>query len=183
MEMDGSDPTQLTNGSGEFDPSCSPDGRWVVYTSAGSAKRTLWKVPIDGGDLVQLTEVYSEMPVVSPNGKLIACSYQDAPNAPWKIAVIPFAGGQPAKTFDVSPTVDLPAYVCWTFDGQAVTYIDTRESVSNIWSQFIDGGPAKQITDFKSNQIVRFGWSLDGKELAFARPTVTSDVVLISGLR
>jgi eukaryotic-like serine/threonine-protein kinase len=183
MDLDGNDPQQLTSGSGEFNPSCSPDGRWVVYGSAGSAKRTLWKVSIDGGESVQLTEAYSETPVVSPDGKLIACSYQEASNAPWKIAVIPFAGGQPAKTFAVSPTVDLPAYICWTFNGQALTYVDTRDGDSNIWSQSIDGGPPKQLTDFRSNQIVCFGWSLDGEQLALAFGTVTSDVVLISGFR
>jgi serine/threonine protein kinase len=183
MDLDGSNPQQLTNGSGEFNPSCSPDGRWVVYGSAGAAKRTLWKVSIDGGESVQLTEAYSETPVVSPDGSLIACSYQDASNAPWRIAVIPFIGGQPAKTFGVSPTVDLPAYVCWTFNGKALTYVDTRDGVSNIWSQSIDGGPPTQLTDFKSNQIVWFSWSLDGKQLALALGAVTSDVVLISDFR
>ena len=183
MNLDGSDAQQLTNGSGEFNPGCSPDGRWVVYTSAGSAKRTLWKVSIDGDEPVQLTEAYSEMPVVSPDGKLLACSYQEGPNAPWKIAVIPFAGGQPAKTFTVSATVDLPAYICWALDGETLTYVDTRDSVSNIWSQSIDGGPPKQLTDFKFNQIVWFGWSVDGKQLALALGTMTSDVVLITGFR
>ena len=183
MDLDGSNPQQLTIGSGEFNPSCSPDGRWVVYGSAGSAKRTLWKVSIDGGESVQLTEAYSETPVVSPDGKLIACSYQETSNAPWKIAVIPFTGGQPANAFAVSPTVDLPAYICWTFNGQALTYVDTRDGVSNIWSQSMDGGPPTQLTDFKCNQIVWFSWSLDGKQLAISLGTVTSDVVLISGFR
>jgi eukaryotic-like serine/threonine-protein kinase len=183
MNLDGSELQQLTNSSGEFNPSCSPDGRWVVYTSAGAAKRTLWKISIDGGDPEELTEAYSERPVVSPNGKVIACSYHEVQNALWKIAVIPFAGGHPIKTFAVSPTVDLPAYVYWTANGLALTYVDTRNSVSNIWSQSIDGGPPKQLTDFRSNQIVCFGWSLDGKQLALAVGAVTSDVVLISGFR
>ena len=38
----------------------------------------------------------------------------------------------------------------------------------------LDGGPPKQLTNFKSNQIVCFGWSLDGKKLALALGTVTS---------
>ena len=62
-------------------------------------------------------------------------------------------------------------------------YIDTRGGVSNIWMQPLDGGPPRQVTDFKSDRIFGFEWSRDGKQLALARGTESSDVVLISGFR
>jgi hypothetical protein len=45
-----------------------------------------------------------------------------------------------------------------------------------------DGAPRK-VTDFKSDSIFWFDFSRDGKQLALARGTQTSDVVLISNFR
>jgi len=47
----------------------------------------------------------------------------------------------------------------------------------------LDGGPSKQLTNFKSDLIFSFAWSRDGRQLALARGSVTKDVVLISSLR
>ena len=54
---------------------------------------------------------------------------------------------------------------------------------SNIWKQPLDGGPATQLTDFKTDRIFWFDWSRDGKQLALVRGTVSSDVVLISDIK
>src|SRR6185503_1699399 len=101
----------------------------------------------------------------------------------WKLAVFPFDGGAPTKTFDM-PMPYLQHFVWqkirWTADGQALTYIDRRGGISNIWSQPLSGGDPRQLTDFKADQIFNFAWSADGKQLACARGVVTSDAVLIS---
>jgi hypothetical protein len=68
--------------------------------------------------------------------------------------------------------------ISWTIDGKALTYIDTKDGVSNIWAQPLDGGPKKQLTHFKSDLIFKYAWSHDGK-LALARGAKTSDVMLI----
>ena len=154
MDADGSNFKQLTNGSMEYAPYCSPDNRWVVYHARTTGKfATLWKVPIDGGDPVELTDKPATFPVVSPDGKMIACNYgvdQGDLNR-WRIAIIPFAGGQPLKTLDV-PTYPM-RQIQWSPDGRALTYLDVREGVSNIWSSPLDGSPPHQLTDFKADQI------------------------------
>lgn len=183
INPDGTNPVQLTKGNGEEFPNCSPDGKWVVYTETGSSKFTLWKVAVDGGQPVQLTEQLSQWPVVSPDGKLIACWYRTEQNAPWKIAILPFEGGAPLKMFDVPPTVAPSIPVRWTADGHALTYIDVSAGVSNIWSISVDGGSPRQLTDFKSDQLFWFDWSRDGRQLVVARGSVTTDVVLISDFK
>ena len=55
-----------------------------------------------------------------------------------------------------------------------------QASGPNLWSQPLDGGPPKQVTDFKSDEIFSFAWSRDGKQLALARGVETGDVVLIT---
>ena len=43
-------------------------------------------------------------------------------------------------------------------------YTAVAENVSNVWNQPVDGGPAKQVTDFKDMLITGFAWSSDGKQ-------------------
>jgi TolB protein len=180
MNPDGSNPVQLTNGKGEEFPYCSPDGKWVVYTSTATSKFTIWKVPIDGGEPQQLTDQLSQWPVVSPDSKLVSCWYRGEPNSPWRIAIIPIEGGETIKMLDVPSTVTQAIPFRWSADGRAISYIDTRDGVSNIWSQALSGGRAVQLTDFKSDQMFWFDWSMDGRLLAVARGHVTNDVVTIS---
>lgn len=181
IDIDGGNPKQLTSGIDERMPLCSPDGKWVVYASFGSGP-SLWKVPIDGGNPVRLTDKASYFPALAPDRELIAYYYTDEqPNPQRGIAVIPFEGGEPIKRFDI-PTITHPG-LRWTPDGRTLAYVITGNGISNIWSQPLDGSPPKQLTDFKSDLIYWFEWSRDGKQLALARGTNPSDVVLISNLR
>jgi hypothetical protein len=42
------------------------------------------------------------------------------------------------------------------------------------------GGPPKQLTDFKSDSIFDFAWSRDGKWLALSHGRISRDVVLLT---
>jgi serine/threonine protein kinase/Tol biopolymer transport system component len=179
MNADGTNQKQLTSGYGEFLPSCSPDGKWVLYQDNSSGVPTVWRVPIDGGDPVQLTNKLSIRPIVSPDGKLIAIRYMDDPaRRRWGMALIPFEGGEPVKLLDISAY-----FVRWSRDGRALEYLDNRGGSSNLWSQPIDGSPRKQLADFKSDRLFAFAWSTDGKQLAVSRGVDAEDVVLISNFR
>lgn len=179
MDIDGSNYKQITTGPGEWFPQISPDGRWLIYRvwSAG-VSNSLWKRPIDGGAAVRLTDEIGWLPSISPDGKLIACNYLNEVSRKWQIAIIPFDGGQPSFLGYLDPSSARP--IRWTPDGRAVAYAVTRSGISNLWSQPLDGGPPKQLTDFRDGLIFDFAWSRDGKQLALSRGVVNSDVVLIS---
>jgi len=178
MNTDGSDPIQLTHGEDEFGPQCSADGRWVLYMSSASDKATIWKIPIDGGEPVQFTREASAGPGVSPDGTLVACWWSPA-KSPGKIAVIPFGGGEPLKYFDPVAGAGMP--IRWTSDGQMLVYCVTHNNISNIWSQPLDGGPPKQLTDIKSEFIQGFDWSRDDR-LLVSRGFTAREIVLIQDL-
>jgi Tol biopolymer transport system component len=184
MNIDGSNPVQLTRGSGEGQPVCSPDGRWAVYSQGGPnttpAQKTLWKVAIAGGEPEQLSNKPSSGAAISPDGTLIACWYKSDSASPSKIALIPFAGGPPVKILDATMTSIVP--VRWSPDGQVINYINTRPFLSNIWSQPVSGGPPQQLTQFTSELIGGFDWSRDGKLLC-SRAHSAQDVILISDFR
>jgi serine/threonine protein kinase/Tol biopolymer transport system component len=189
MDADGSNLKQLTDDGGVF-PSLTPDDKWVVYFKLTASGGQIRRVPIEGGAPMPITDetVNAVAPMVSPDGKWIACSYSSpkyraaTPAAVFRTAVIPLEGGEPIKVFDNllgGPENDFG----WTADSRALTYIVTRGGVSNIWSQPLDSGQPKQLTDFKSEQINAFDWSLDGKQLLVLRGTSSSDVVMLSDFK
>lgn len=178
MEIDGGAQKQLTRGKFNHHPSLSPDGRWVVYSSLSGSGTTLWKVSIEGGEPAQLSPALAARPLVSPDGKWISCFYKDEKDGRFKVALIPFAGGNP--TFVEGMEQPDFQILRWSPDSGALTYIATRQGVSNIWSKPIDGGPSRQLTSFTSDRIFRFAWSRDGKLLACERGKVINDAVLIS---
>ncbi|PYS51114.1 MAG: hypothetical protein DMF68_05370 [Acidobacteria bacterium] len=180
VDRDGGHPKQLTNGPGENSPGCSPDGRWVVYISRVMGGATLSKISIDGGESVPLLDKISSRPSVSPDGKWIACLYREQPLSAYKLSLLPFEGGQPVKSFN--EPVELSA-IRWTVDGRALLYAHTQGGISNIWSQPLDGNAPVQLTDFKQGRIFWFDLSPDGSQLAVARGSIISDVVMISNLK
>lgn len=176
MEIDGSNPVQLTSSGNAMMSDISPDGRWAFYKSAG-----IWKVPVAGGEPVALPTGYNpQYPSVAPDGKLIAYYYREKqPSGRFKIAVTPSSGGQPAWTFD-PPGEDFWTFdIRWTTDGKALLYEVDHNGVSNIWVKPLNGGPPKQLTNFQSDAILAFDLSRDGKHLICTRGGWTFDLVLV----
>jgi serine/threonine protein kinase/Tol biopolymer transport system component len=183
IDADGNNPKQLTDGSYvDESPVCSPDGRFVIFMSTRSGTSAIWKVGIDGGAPVQLTNTPSKFPLVSPDGKLISYFYleEQANNQP-RMAMIPFEGGEPVKTIDLPRTAQ-PIAFTWMPDGRSLAYLDTRSGILNVWSQGVDGGPPKQLTNFKADFLNSFAISRDGMIAAY-RFSATRDIVLIKGFR
>jgi eukaryotic-like serine/threonine-protein kinase len=183
MDLEGNNAAQLTNGTGEEFPHAGARGDAVVYTQTGSNRFTVWRIGIDGGAGVQLTDKLSQWPVVSPDGKLVACWYREEVARAWRIAVLPFEGGPPVQTFELPVIVEASIPMRWTADGKALTFVATKGGVSNIWRQPLDASPAAPLTNFPNEQIFWFEWSRDGQQLALSRGVVNSDVVLISNFR
>jgi Tol biopolymer transport system component len=178
MDTDGENPKQLTDGTANFMPDVSPDGRWVFYVSTEAGPR-LGKVPLDGGNPVQLADTQTSLPVVSPDGKQLAgVYYDDQVNPASGVAILPLEGGQPTKRFKISIN-DKAIVLRWSSDGRALLYND----LSNIWSQPVDGGKPSRLTDFQGDQLFRFDYSRDGRWLALARGKFMNDVVLIRDFR
>ncbi len=184
-DLDGGNLKQLTQGSLDWMPNCSPDSKWVVYSGLAGGKRTIWKVGIEGGPPVQLTNKLSNQPVFSPDGKFVACLYsEEQRNSPMKIAILPSAGGSLVKLLDLPPSAEtLITAVRWMPDGQGVAYVDTQGGVSNIWSRPLRAGAPRQLTRYTSDRILKFDISTDGKRIACARGSNPSDVVMISNFR
>jgi serine/threonine protein kinase len=186
MNIDGSNPVRLTSGLADSFPTLSPDSRWVIFTAIGDVKPTLWKVSIDGGTPVQISDHVATTATVSPDGRLIAYTYPESSDSsapPNRLAVIPFESGSVIKTFEVTASGTVLAVAHWANDGKSILYSVTQNNVTNIWSQPVDGGPAKQVTDFKDMLMTGFVWSRDGKQLACTRGALVRDAILVTDLK
>jgi Tol biopolymer transport system component len=182
MDSDGNNPKQLTDSPLEgFGSDCSPDGKWVVYSKFGTEKG-VWKVPMEGGNPVRLSEAEAQYLTISPDGKMIAYSYEDpSANPPQGVAIMAFEGGPPTKHFDILSSI--VTWFRWGTDSRSLLYAKNEGGGDNIWSQPIAGGTPKQITHFNSEVISSFDLSRDGKRLVMSRGTQKQDVVLIRDLR
>ena len=175
---DGSDVRQLTFGDANSYPSWSMDSQWVYYDNQSGPKTTVLKVPLYGGNPIQLTGEYARMPVVSPDNQYLACRYFVDNGARKAIAIIPVDGGLPVKLLKTIP-VKLFQRLEWISNGHALSYIKTANGVSNIWSYNLEDESEQQLTHFQTDQIFSYAWSPDKKKLACERGTEINDVMII----
>lgn len=173
-ELDGSNAVKLTPVTGRGNLYCAPDAKSVIYASGS----TLWRMPIDGGSPTR-ADLPTHFGGYSRDGKLIFYGVQHLAegNIEAKIIVAPAYGGTPVGSFDVPYGMESPRF---TPDGKAIAFLLIRDHATNIWEQPIVGGNPIQLTKFRTGGMLAFGWSADGKRLAFSRGQQKSDVVMMS---
>jgi serine/threonine protein kinase len=193
---DGSNPTQLTNGSFNFDPLCSPDGKWIYYHGDGA--HLLMRIRVEGGEPEAVPS--SNMPrmyatgvgkAISPDGKIFAFNAEfttpeESQSALSKLALLDLDSNSPSAPRLIEPDRRIARSsrgftntLAFTPDGKSLAYVIRDQGVDNVFVQPLDGQSGHQITNFTSENIAQFGWSPDGKTLAVARTNNTSDVVLL----
>ncbi len=182
--LNDSNATQLSQGNLDLNPFCAFTDNRVFYSSEKDGKRVIWSTGIDGAAQNQprtLSDKMSDYPVVSPDGKFIACLYQEEAKAPRRYALIPVEGGAPQKLLDI------PAFpassVRWHPDGRSLTYLSQSDGSSNLYSYSLSSGTSTKLTNFKGARIFAYAWSRAEHALAFSRGTVNRDVIKITGFR
>jgi len=183
VDANGENLRQITNGpNSKWHPEISPDGRWLVYGCNG-----VYKLSFADGKTTKLETKWGGDPTISPDGRWIAFEAWDD-----HIEVLPAEGqGAPRYLPFISepqapnPVADYAASfpLNWTPSSDALTYVRTRDGISNLWMQPLDGSPAKQLTHFTSMYIWRHAWSRDGKYLVMARGNLSRDAVMLTDVR
>ena len=134
--------TPVTDGyGGDLDPSISPSGDRVVFSSSRTGDRHLWTARLDGADMRPLTSgnALDDRPAFSPDGRQIAFnSDRDGRRGIW---IIGADGGTPRKVADVSPTGGLS----WSPDGKRVVYAAGAGGWPGLWSVSVENGQVQRI--------------------------------------
>jgi serine/threonine protein kinase/Tol biopolymer transport system component len=183
---------QLTFGNDDEPASCTPEGKWVVYggNQPTDNLRHIFKLSIDGGEVLELAKGQVFDPTVSPNGTFVAYVRVDGQgaSAKSKFIVQKLEGGGPVQEID-APTAHSPQeqLLGWTPDGHAITYVhNTTGNTMNEYMQPLAGGAPMQLTHFNSDpaRVFSYAWSRDGKKFAITRARYNdTDIVMFSGFR
>ncbi|HYC61177.1 MAG TPA: protein kinase [Thermoanaerobaculia bacterium] len=204
-DASGANARQLTRGTNSAWPSFTPDGKSVVYLRFDDAQR-VWRTPIDGkGQSVPITNIPTNRPSVSPDGKWLLCRLRSV-NAPssnplppggrgqgegvsvplWRTAIVPLANerhGKREPRYFAIPRSGGPPMTQWHPNGRAFLYTDYVDDIANVWIQDIDGGEPRQLTFFTSGEIYSFALAQDGNRLVITRGQGTSDAMLVREFR
>jgi TolB protein len=183
VNSDGSNLKQLTAGGDPSPPGLSPDGQWVVYRGARDGKAALWRISIEGGEATEIAGVpASALPTrspvqVSPDGLYIAY----LASSPERLLIIPFAGGEPVKSFPLPRSVfGGRQRIGWMPDGKAIIY---REDGLGLWQQSLNEKRPQLVKVLEETPVQHFAWSLDGKNLAYTSGEATHEIILIENFK
>jgi Tol biopolymer transport system component len=183
---------QLTHGTKDTSPACSPDGRWVYYLDD---LVRIMRAPMDGGQSEVVGEakkshLYQYLGGIdfSRDGKrLIVLADSVDPvttDAQQKLAIVDLSDSKFATDF-VKPEPNATSGGIFAGgpkfspDGRAVAYVIEDDRGQSLWTQTFDGSSGYQITNFSFERISDFRWSPDGRTLAVGYEHDVSDVVLL----
>jgi Tol biopolymer transport system component len=157
----------------------APDGKFAVAASRRIGTDAIWMIPLDGREPVRVADVAGVGSIdISPNGRtLLIETVNSRPGSSFIVCDMPDCG-QP-RPVSLPPRV---AHAHWTPKGTSIAF--TSAGSPDVWVLSEDGAKPNQLTHFTdSYDLVEFAWSYDGKQLAIARGTIATDVVLFKGLK
>ena len=169
IPAEGGAPTQLSDGDWDTEPTWSPDGSQIAFTSSRNGRFGIWVMPGEGGPATQLTSGprRAEMgPAWSPDGSRIAFVSLREPLG-GGIAVIPAGGGAVVMLTD-SPYANSDGYPSWSPDGSHIVFSRwSPDSWDDLWIVPADGGTPVPLTDEIGSHEIHPAWSPDGSTIAF----------------
>jgi len=157
----------------------SEDGHWLIFSTRMGDAFALVKAPVSGGEPVQLTRSYGNVPRISPDGKRLLYHGVDIERRQPQFVIIPADGGPQLQRLDIPASADQGSFT-WTPDGKAVLYVNRLEGESRLWRLPLDGKPAAPFNSFTAPMINGFDWSSSSHKLVYACGTNYTSLALIT---
>jgi serine/threonine protein kinase len=174
--VDGSDLRQLTSGNADIAAEFSPDGQSVYFERWSEGKVHLLKVPLAGGQPVEVSDLQIQNHYFSHRGDRIVVSYFDNKASQWKVGLISSADGKFLGPVDISLATQ--GFPMFTPDDKGLVYGETHNSVTNLWKLSLDTGARTPLTNFTSDLIFNSVIAPDGT-LVMGRGYHHTDAILI----
>ena len=144
--------TRLTFDDGlQTEPTWSPDGRYIAYSSDRGGKFDIWVQQVSGGNPIQITKGPGQnwQPDWSPDGKYIAYRSEDAEAG---LYIVPALGGtglqRKASSFGYDPR--------WSPDSSQLLFQSSEFRMSSkFYVVSLDGNPPNEVLKEVDGQILR----------------------------
>lgn len=168
--VDGIAVTQLTaDPAWDVQPSYSPDGKHVAFSSNRSGNWDIWVIDLKGRTPIQITDEPGDEvhPSWSPDGKQLVYS-RLPPRGQWELWVTETSSAASRRFigYGLFPT--------WSPTGDAIAFQRARSRGSqwfSIWTVQLEGGEPGYPTEVAASAeaaLITPAWSPDGGRLAFA---------------
>jgi serine/threonine protein kinase len=177
MNRDGSQAVPLTDGPYDVYPTCTPDGKWLLYGDNHNPERPeIRRVSTNGGVAQKVTSGMRFN--LSDDGKFLAA--------------IHVMGTPSLQIFSTEPvqktqTFALPAdfffYAAFSTDDKAVYFGTKTGADSAIWRQSLDKGAAVKVSSLPGKTVRWIRPSPDGKSLGLIVETPQSEAVLLKDVQ
>ncbi len=137
-----------------FNPSWSPDGRYIVFSALANGLSNLFVYDLQTGTSRQLTDDgYAELqPAWSPDGKEIAyvtdrftTNLSDLDYGNYQIALMNFKTGEISKVKDFSDGKNINPQ--WSHDGRSIFFVSDHNGIDNIYRLDLNDNKIDQITN------------------------------------
>ena len=177
MNPDGSDQRSVTNGAGGDNPTWSPDGSKIAFSSfRDTGDIEIYVMNADGTGRTRLTNNpgFDGDPAWSPNGTRIAFTRTVDGGLNDEIYAMNVDGSaqtrltSSARISDTSPS--------WSPDGTRIAFRSNSDGRGEIYAMNADGSGQTRLTN---NSVADFApaWSPDGMKIAFERE---GDIVVMN---
>jgi Tol biopolymer transport system component len=144
----------------EFQPSLSPDGRFIAYRAEPHEHPELWMMKADGSGQHRLTRD-GGFPAWSPDGSMIAYAPGGGPSGRSSIAIMNADGSGQRRV----PHTDYGEYPSWSPDGKRIAFSSNLSGHALMSIVDVDGSRLVDLSGVGEGGKV--AWSPDGRSILF----------------
>lgn len=186
MNADSNKQEQLTDEVSVKSPSISPDNQTIYYTvpKGKNEQFVLQKLNLETRTTTQITSLLTLYPILSPDGKYIACYFPEAVangfnEKLFKLTILSAEDGRVIKQFGAPYYKNSFAPIQWK-SSENLTYITFENDTTKLWGQSVKGDKANLLLEMPQTELFRFAWSSNGKSLIYEKGTTLNNAFLIS---
>ncbi len=164
----GGEPRQLTSDNKFIGGlAWSADGREIIFSSDRVGTRSLWRIPLTGGQPERVAGGDNAVDLaVARQGQRLAFTQQVADTSIWRVELTNAMTrrGAPVKLIASTRLDDSQQY---SPDGTLLVFGSNRSGHEELWLCNSDGSNQTQLTNFNGPPVGSPHWSPDGKQIAF----------------